>query len=134
MFSHPVSEGEGFTVWFIHSVNQSPVSEIFTARQARVSEATRAPEADNDFRIVLTALEFEDFGAGMPTEIQPGQTLTHLPCGTMRIENIETELPELRYMIGRATDFVLYVGRERVPLNELAEPGVIMEFSIRGHL
>ncbi|MCL1877494.1 MAG: DUF1850 domain-containing protein [Defluviitaleaceae bacterium] len=115
MFSHLVSEGDGFTVWFIHSVNQSPVAEIFEIRNEE---------------IVLSALEFEDFGAGMPTEIQPGQALTHLPCGTMRIDG-GFDTGEIRYMVGRATDFVLYVGTERVMLNELADPGTLVEFSIR---
>jgi len=100
-------------------VNQSPVAEIFNTR---------------DGSIVLSALEFQDFGAGMPTEILPGQQLTHLEGGVMRIDGINLEKNVLRYMVGRATDFILYIGHERIKLNELAEPGTLVEFSIRrGH-
>lgn len=98
MYSHPAGEGDGFTVWFIHSVNQSPVAEIFVIYEEK---------------FYLTAYEFD---------------------GGMHSVDIFTGKTELRYMVGRATDFVLYIEDERVKLAEVAEPGTLIEFSIRrGH-
>jgi hypothetical protein len=113
LLTHSANEGLIFSVEFIHSVNQSPVAEIFEIR-------------DNE--IVLSAMEFEDFGAGMPTQLEKGQTLTHLPQGIMRIDGFDRTMYELRYMVGQTV--VLYIEQRRVPLYELAERGTLIEFTV----
>jgi len=102
-----LSEGEEFSVSFIHSVNISPVTEIFQIRGGE---------------IVLTAVEFETFGAGMPTELEPGQTLIRLDDGVMRVEGFDRAV-DLRYMIGHATEHALHLGELEIPLKNLEAPG-----------
>jgi len=79
-----MTDNEGFAISYLHSVNQSYVKEFFEVRQGK---------------IVLSALEFETFGAGMPTELAPGQQLIHLPGGTMRIENFDRIIYDLHFFI-----------------------------------
>ena len=62
------------------------VSEIFEIRQGK---------------IILTALEFESFGAGMPTELEAGQSLTRLPNGVMRIDGFNRSAKFLDFFIGQ---------------------------------
>jgi hypothetical protein len=115
LFKTRLNAGEEFTVSFIHSVNISPVSEIFQFR---------------DGQIVLTASEFETFGAGMPTELEPGQTLIRLPEGGMRIEGFDRIISGLRYMIGHTTEHTLHIGSRQIPLITLDAPGQPVLFEI----
>ena len=115
-FAERVEEGEQFAIGFIHSVNLSPVVEIYEVRGGD---------------IVLVALEFETFGAGIPTEIAPGQTLLHLPGGGMRIEGYDRIIADLRYLIGHTADLALHIGDSEVPLRSLDEPGQSLRFAVR---
>ena len=115
-FTTPIQEGEQFAIGYIHSVNQSPVAEIYEIR---------------DGRIVLVAFEFEAFGAGIPTELEPGQTLIHLPEGGMRIEGFDRVILDLRYLIAHATNLTLYIQGSEVPLNSLDQAGQSLRFSVR---
>lgn len=112
LFSHPAPEGTFFSVKFIHSVNQSPVAEIFEIRNETIK---------------LSALEFEDFGAGMPTDYE----IITLPSGRMRIENFDRATENLNYIVGRATELVLYIENMRVPLSDIAEPGTLIEVNFK---
>ena len=113
LFIHPVYEGEEFSITYIHSVNQSPVAEIYQIRHGA---------------IVLSALEFEDFGAGMPSGLEEGKTLFFLPCGRMRIEGFDRISSSIRYIAGHAVCLVLNIGYEKIPFTQLAEPGTLIEF------
>ncbi|MCL2568643.1 MAG: DUF1850 domain-containing protein [Oscillospiraceae bacterium] len=115
-FAHPAPDGETFSIVYIHSVNQSPVAEIYEIR---------------DSRIVLVAFEFEAFGAGVPTELEPGQTLIHLPEGGMRIEGLDRVIDNLHYLIAHATDLTLHIGGSEVPLLSLDEAGQSLRFSVQ---
>ena len=53
----PVSEGTEFSVEFIHSVNLSPVKDIFVIRKGQ---------------IVADSTVYSAFGAGVQTELGPG--------------------------------------------------------------
>lgn len=101
--SFPVLEGEEFSISFIHSVNQSLVTEFFEIRQGQIT---------------LSALEFESFGAGMPTELEPGQYLTRLPGGIMRIDGFNRSATGLHFLIGRETNHTLYVSGQSIPLKQ----------------
>jgi len=112
---HPVYQGQEFSVSFIHSVNQSPVNEIYVIKGNR---------------IVLTALEFETFGAGMPTQLEPGHVLVRLPDGGMRIDGFDRAIAELRYMVPRGTDITLTIGAEQISLSSMDAPGQTVRFSV----
>jgi len=116
LFRHRIDEGDIFSVGYIHSVNRSPVTEVYQIQQGR---------------IVLTALEFETFGAGMPTELEPGQTLTHLPAGGFRIEGFYRVIGDLRYLIGHTADLTLHIDGRDVPLSTLDEAGQSVHIAFR---
>ena len=52
----------------------------------------------------------------MPSELLPGQSLSHLPGGGMRIEGFDYVTDELRFLIGQYTEHVLRVDRISIPL------------------
>lgn len=112
----PLAEGELFSVSHIHSLNQSPVTEIYVLDAGQ---------------IMLTALEFETFGAGMPATLEPGQTLTRLETGGIRIDGFERRIPDLRYLIGYAAEHTLYIAGQHVPLYTVADAGQSVAFSPR---
>ncbi|MCL2842690.1 MAG: DUF1850 domain-containing protein [Oscillospiraceae bacterium] len=116
LYIAPLSEGEGFSVNHIHSLNQSPVTEIYVLR---------------DGQIMLTAMEFETFGAGMPAVLEPGQTLIRPETGGMRIDGFERRIPDLRYLIGYAAEHTLHIANQTVPLDTLADAGQSVQFTPR---
>lgn len=109
-------ENSVFSVSYIHSVNQSLVEEIYT-----VTGRT----------IVLTTLEFETFGAGMPTELEYGQELIRLDNGRMRIENFNRTINDLIYMVGYTAHHALNINGNTTPLTKLAESGQPIRFTVR---
>ena len=109
----PINEGDVFSISFKHSVNQSTVTEIFQTRQGQ---------------ILLTALEFEAFGAGMPTELEPGQTLLYLETGGMRIENFDRIIHNFYIIVG-SVDMYLQIGEQTSQrLQNIAAPGEPVRF------
>ena len=96
-----------FSIGFMHSVNQSRVTEIFEVRNGR---------------IFLDAVEFEAFGAGMPTELGPGQTMTRLDGGVIRIDGFNRMIGDLRLLVGEDTAHTLQIGDLVVPL----KPGPVI--------
>jgi hypothetical protein len=85
----------------MHSVNKSRVTEIFEVRNGQ---------------IVLNAVEFETFGAGMPTELEPGQTMTRLAGGVMRIDGFNRTIYDMQILVGQDTDHMLHIGDLDIPL------------------
>jgi hypothetical protein len=110
-----VNDGDIFSVGYIHSVNISPVLEIYQIRQDQ---------------IFLTAVEFEAFGAGMNADIEPGQVFESLPGGGMRISGFDRVMGEFSYIIGYNTEHTLYLNERQIPLNSLDSAGQPVRFSI----
>ena len=110
-----VNDGDEFSISYIHSVHVSPVTEFFEIRHGQ---------------IVLTATEFKTFGAGMPTEIEPGQALVHIPDGGMRIEGFNRVINTLRYIIGYTTEHTFHIGTQSIPLTDLSVPGQTVRFDV----
>ena len=118
LLQEPLQEGDSFSISFIHSVNQSPVWEIFQVQ---------------DGQLYLIALEFYAFGAGIPTELTSGQTLSTLDSGRMRIEGINNALTP-RYLVPRATEMSLLLNEQEISFDTIAPPGTILEFSLQRRL
>ena len=76
-------------------------------------------------QIALTAIEFETFGAGMPTYLEPGQVLTHLPGGNMRIDGFDRTFYDLQFLIGYA-QHTLHYGNHSFSLEELVKAGQVV--------
>ena len=116
LYAMPLREGERFSVSHIHSLHQSPVTEIYTIR---------------DGKILLIALEFESFGAGLPEVLESGQTLTRLETGGLRIDGMNRELLDLRILIGHTAEHTIHIRGQSIPLNTLDDPGQSIQFVLR---
>jgi len=97
-------EGEGFSISFVHSVNQSPVEETYQILEGK---------------ILLTSCLYYHFGAGVQTEVLPGQEIVMQPDGGMLIRNIVQEIGELMYIVGTVSDHVLKINGKSVSLRQL---------------
>ena len=111
-----VSEGDEFSVEFIHSVNQSPVKDIFVIRDGKIF-------AD---RTVYSA-----FGAGVQTEIEEGQTLTYDDEGNMVVSGFNIEFPRIKYIVGTVSDHILEIGSEKISLRDKCGRNAHIYFELR---
>ena len=101
--SWPLEESGEFAVEFIHSVNQSPVRDIFTVK---------------DRLIQPRAVRFYAFGAGVLSDLDEGQTLTR-DGDAMIISGFTATFRELNYIVGTVSDHLLYINGEVVSLRDL---------------
>jgi hypothetical protein len=115
LFYAPAAQGSEFAVSFTHSVNKSSVTEYYRIK---------------DGQICLEALRYYTFGAGMPTELMPGQTMRHGEEGAIIIEGFERPLAHLVYVIGYTANHTLYWQDREIPLNTLDMPGQPVLFSL----
>ena len=99
----PLEEHEEFSIEFIHSVNQSPVKEIF--------------RADNKM-IRASSVRFFSFGAGMQSDLEEGQELIR-DGDVMILSGLSSSFKELNYIVGTVSDHVLTINDEQVSLREL---------------
>lgn len=93
-----------FSVAFIHSVNKSEVREYYVIY--------------ND-GIYLEKCLYSNFGAGVATEIEDGQSLSYTEDGKMIISNIHRRIDKLSYIVGTVSDHILYIGENEISLREL---------------
>lgn len=111
-----VSEGSEFSVSFVHSVNLSPVTDVFVVKDGRLY-------AD---RTVYSA-----FGAGVQSTLEPGQTLSYDKNGNMVVSGFNTVFPEVKYIVGTVYDHVLVIGDETVSLTELCGKNAHIAFKLK---
>ena len=104
-----------FAISFIHSVNKSPVTEYY--------------HVDNG-QIYLDSLRYYTFGAGMPSELEPGQFIHYEDDGAMIIEGFDRPMFHLVYNIGRVAGHTLHWQGQDIPLNTLDAPGQPVLFSV----
>jgi len=116
LYLTPFAEGETFSISHIHSLHLSPVTEIYEVR---------------DMQIILVALEFETFGAGLPEVLESGQTLTRLETGGLRIDGMSREIADLRLLIGHTAEHTLHIRGQSIPLDTLDNPGQSLQFALR---
>ena len=93
-----------FSVSFIHSVNLSPVTDVFVVRNGKIY-------AD---RTVYAA-----FGAGVESTLAPGETLSYDENGNMVVSGFGTVFPEVKYIVGTVYDHVLVIRGETISLTAL---------------
>ena len=99
-----VTDGDEFSIEFIHSVNQSPVRDFFKI----------------EGKLILpVATRFNSFGAGMQTDLEKGQKITRDSEGNMVITGFSQTFKELNYIVGTVSDHVLFIHNERISLREL---------------
>lgn len=109
-------EEEGFSVTFVHSVNKSPVTDIYEVR---------------DGEIYMTGTVYYGFGAGVPTELEGDQTLTYGENGEMIISGMDLHIPDLVYVVGTVSDHILAINGEEISLRDLCGKNSSVAFTIR---
>jgi hypothetical protein len=98
-------DGTQFEVEFLHSVNKSPVIDVFEASDGiiRVKEA-----------------RYYTFGAGMPTEAdQPTWEFSYAEDGAIVVTGITYTYDSLNYIVGTVHDHYLTIHGECINLREL---------------
>ncbi|MBE6936515.1 MAG: DUF1850 domain-containing protein [Ruminococcaceae bacterium] len=114
--SWPIEEGLTFSVEFVHSVNKSPVRDIFVLQ---------------DGEIYADATIYSAFGAGVQTEIEEGQTLTFNEDGTMTVSGFHLHFPKVSYIVGTVSDHVLRINDEIISLRDLCGRNAAVVFQVR---
>ena len=90
--------GDTFSIEFIHSVNKSPVTDYFEIQ-------------DDGIYGVKTV--YYGFGAGVPTELEEGQTLEYGDDGSMIISGTRVKMKDLIYRVGTVSDHILTLANGR---------------------
>ena len=98
-----LEEAGEFAVEFIHSVNQSPVREIFQIENKTIK---------------LKAARFYSFGAGMPRDLEEGQTLSQ-DGDAMLITGYRASFKELNFIVGTVSDHLLIINGRAESLRDL---------------
>ena len=110
-----VSEGDEFSVTFIHSVNQYPLTDVYQIR---------------DHKIYVVRTIYNNFGAGVQTEIEEGQTLEINENGEMVVSGFNLEMPWLSYIVGTVSDHTLTLHDKKISLRELCGRNCKVAFSV----
>ena len=110
----PVSAGDEFSVTFIHSVNQYPLTDVYGIR---------------DHKIYVVRTIYNNFGAGVQTEIEEGQKLEYGENGEMIVSGFDREMPWLSYIVGTVSDHILTIHGKEISLRELCSRNSKVEFS-----
>ena len=110
-----VSEGDEFSVTFIHSVNQYPLTDVYQIR---------------DHKIYVVRTIYNNFGAGVQTEIEEGQTLEINDNGEMVVSGFNLEMPWLSYIVGTVSDHTLTIHEKEISLRELCGRNTKVAFSV----
>jgi hypothetical protein len=108
-------DGTEFAVEFIHSVNLSPVREMY-----RVEELT----------IRQSAVRFSSFGAGMQSTLEEGQELIR-DGDAMIITGYTRTFVSLDYIVGTVSDHVLFINDEQISLREMCGRNAHVAFRVK---
>lgn len=108
-------KGDEFTVRFIHSVNKTPVDEIYRI---------------GDSGLELQETLFEDFNAGLQSYEEPGQKM-ELVGNKIRISGMRRAVPNLVYRVGQiVANHTLIFNGEQIPLSKFVKPGSAIRFKL----
>lgn len=117
--AYPVNEGDEFAVTFVHSVNRSPVTDVYEIRGGA---------------IYVTRTIYYSFGAGVQSQLEPDQTLQYGADGSMIVGGFARRLGNLSYIVGTVSDHTLSIGGESVSLRELCGRNATVRFYCRSRL
>ena len=102
--TYPVENGDTYAVEFVHSVNKSPVRDVYEIRAGEIWN---------------TQCIYYGFGAGVEEELGEGETLSYGENGEMIISNISKKMDNLVIVVGTISDHTLYLGDETISLRDL---------------
>ena len=107
-------EGERFSVTFEHSVNHYLLTDTYEI---------------NDGKIYVEETKYGAFGAGVQTELNPGEVLSYTEDGAMLISNIHQDRSNVGYIVGTVYDHVLSVNGEEISLRDMCGRNAAVRFN-----
>ena len=111
---YPIQNGEWFSVEFIHSVNKSPLTDCYHIQ---------------DHQIYVEKTIYYGFGAGVQTEIEPGQELTYGDDESMIVTGFHKRMDHLQYIVGTVSDHWLVVNDgQQISLRDLCGKNAVVSF------
>ena len=113
IMSFPVQDGDEFSVTFIHSVNQSPVTDVYQFRTGKI--------------FVIRTIYYA-FGAGVQTELSEEQSLSYGKDGSMIISGFNRPMDNLSYIVGTVSDHTLQVNGNIFSLRKLCGRNTTVRF------
>ena len=116
-----MNDSGSFAIEFIHSVNNSPVREIFNVERASSSGA---------WEIRPAAVRFYSFGAGMPAELEDGQEMSR-DGDALVITGFNRSYTELNYIVGTVSDHLLFVNGQVISLKDLCGKNTHITIRVR---
>lgn len=102
----PLNDDHIFSVSYTHSVNKSLVEEYYTI----------TPKEG----ITLIKARYNNFGAGVATELSQDEYLSFDEDDYMVINNMSIPVPQLIYKVGTVSDHILHIGDNSWHLKEYA--------------
>lgn len=101
---YPLSDSDIFSVTFVHSVNQSPITDYY-----------KKGEGDS---LTLFATKYHAYGAGIPESWPEDAHIETSPDG-IYVSNLHISLPDVTYIVGTVSDHTLCIGGKTISLRDL---------------
>jgi len=113
-----VTPGDTFVITYTHSVNKSPVDDVF--------------EIQPDYSIMLKKTVFRTFGVGIPIPSDLGEgKVMNIYDDRMEIDNINMPVKQCLYFVGVIADHRFKMHNLELHLNKLTEPQQTVQFEVR---
>lgn len=117
VYRQAVAKYERFSLVYTHSVNLTPVEEVFYV--------------DDDLKIVLDSLAFSSYGVGMPDQLERGETF-RFAGGQMRVERMQRVIGSFDLFVGQVVaDHRLVIRGRTVRLAQVTKPGASVRIAVR---
>lgn len=116
LFMTDVKPGDTYTITFIHSINKSPVDEIY--------------EIQSDYSIMVKKSVFRTFGVGIPEKPEGNETFT-LYDDRIEIDNINRKVEDHLVFVGTISDHTFSMNGHSFHLNTLTKPQTAVRFRVR---
>ena len=116
LYVEDVKPRDIFTVSYTHSVNKSPVDDVF--------------EIQPDDSIMLKKTIFRSFGAGIPFELEGSQVLRSYD-DRMELDNINRRVEQYLLFVGIVADHTFTMHGRQLHLNQLTQPQNTVCFEVR---
>lgn len=113
----PMRQGQAFAIRYTHSVALTPVEDHFVIKGSVIH---------------LDKTIYQDFGAGLPSAPEPGQSMSKSK-GRIVISGYDRPLAAFDVRVGRVAEHTLLLptesGLREMPLADLAAPGSALSFT-----
>ncbi len=116
VYCKPWEQGERFEISYIHSVNKSVITDVFSTNEEK--------------NILLLSSRFKSFGAGVATAPENIGGRIVLKEDYLEYEEIYRTITNLGIFVPREANTTLHFGKETVPLTTLAPPGTLLQIRI----